>query len=209
MEEQLKNFKDYLDANGYRSKYLVDNYQNEKIGSDRWHRRINVKNGEKTVQAFVIMDESERENCPKYPFYNSYRQLAAKNHDVLPACFIASYKDGNWRIYNASAPDVPVDNQQEIINYKKACKRFARRWRCVPEVRMVIWSRIVCWSVAAFLSLWLLLTSFLDISILACMKGQTLNVMILIIVMLLLPIILPCVNSISLSGNGVGVSKED
>lgn len=202
MENYLQKFEEYLDNNGYRGKYLVDNYQNPHNSADKWYRRVSVKDGDKVIQAFVLMKPSDRIRYKKYPFYRSYAHIASKYYNVLPECYIVSFEKGAWNIYNTSLPDVPKDTQS-IINYNNTQRKFKKRLLRVPELKILYWSRVVCWSIAAMLIVLCSVLVLCNTLFKSILYDHILAVIGVIIVMILFPVILPLVNSITISGSGI------
>lgn len=203
MNNYLESFIAFLDAKNYKGKYFLNKYHSPKDHSDPYHYRIDVRDGEKTIQSFLIMTPSELLRTEKYPFYRAFKQNATKKDQVLPACFLVSKENnGEWFAFNCNCPEQRMSSD-DVFDYDKALERFKKRWDSVSSVEMLRIVRIICWTASAIFLILTILDYVLNLGLLNCTMP-----LILILVLILIPIFLPHITSATLSKNGIDVSLE-
>ena len=205
MEPEFKCFIETLNNSDYKENFVINKYRNPKDEKDAWHYRFDIKDGEKIIQSFLLMSPIELKDVEKskYPFYRVFKQNATKDSLVLPACFIVSKKDnGDWGVYNCNCPEQEL-NFAVIFDYKKAVERFNKRWNSISSVEMLRKIRVLCWAATCII---------IALAILDLMFNLGLNnyipVMVFILILVLFPIMLPYLTSVTLSKNGLGFSID-
>lgn len=204
MNNYLENFTAFLDASNYKGRYFINKYRNPKDKSDPYHYRIDVRDREKTVQSFLIMTHSELQRTEKYPFYRAFKQKATRKDEVRPACFLVSKEDdGEWCAYNCNCPEQKLSSVN-VFDYDKAVERFNQRWNSVSSVEMLRKVKIVCCVAAGIILL---------LGLMGCILGFNLSsyipILSVILILVLLPILLPHLTSVTLSKNGIGIDLDD
>lgn len=201
--QYIEVFKTFLEERGYRNHYQVKYNDNGVCRLSYWY--VDVMNTENDIiQVFVLMNESLRTRCNKYPIWESYEYISSKiGFRVYPAVFIATLEDnGKWSAYSASNTSVAKDSDS-IINYEKACERFDRRVEVIERYdKMVKTIKWISWSFAILLIIYLIahiITSTLRGFPLP-LTSQMVLLSGLIIILILLPIVFPYIKSVSLNG---------
>lgn len=203
MNNYLESFIAFLDAKNYAGKYFINKYHYSKDKSDSYHYRIDVRDGEKTIQSFLILTSAELKRTEKYPFYRAFKQNATKKDQVLPACFLVSKEDdGEWYAYNCNCPEQRMSSD-DIFDYDKALKRFKKRWNSVSSVEMLRKVRVICWTSSAMFLALTVLDYILNLGLL----NYTIP-LVIILALVLIPIFLPHITSATLNKNGIDVSLE-
>lgn len=204
MNNYLENFIAFLDSSNYGGHYFVNKYRNPKDKNDSWHYRIDVRDGRKTIQSFLIMSPSELEERDKYPFYRAFKQDATKKDQVLPACFLVSKEDdGEWCAFNCNCPEQKLTSIN-IFDYEKAVDSFNKRWNSVSSVEMLRKVRILCWIAAGIILLLVALDIIWGIHLSTYIPALSIA-----LILVVFPILLPHLTSVTLSKNGIGISIED
>lgn len=204
MDNYLKSYIAFLDAKNYKGKYFINKYHCPKGKYGSYHYRIDVRDGEKTIQSFLIMTPSELLRTEKYPFYRAFKQNATKKDQVLPACFLVSKEsNGEWSAFNCNCPEQKMSSD-DVFDYDKALERFKRRWDSVSSVEMLRIVRVICWTSSAIFLILTILDYVLNLGLL----DYTMP-LILILVLILIPIFLPHITSATLSKNGIGINLDD
>lgn len=204
MDKYLESFTTLLDVSNYKGRYFINKYRNPKDKSDPYHYRIDVRDREKTIQSFLIMTPSDLQRTEKYPFYRAFKQNATKKDEVRPACFLVSKEeDGEWCAYNCNCPEQKLSSDN-IFDYDKAAKRFNQRWNSVSSVEMLRKVKIVCWVAAGIILL---------LGIMDCILGFNLPnyipILSVVLILVLLPLLLPHLTSVTLSKNGIGIDLDE
>ena len=204
MDNYLESFIAFLDASNYKGKYFINKYRNPKDKSDSYHYRIDVRDKEKTIQSFLIMTPSELQNTEKYPFYRAFKQNATKKDEVKPACFLVSKEeDGEWCAYNCNCPEQKLSSVN-VFDYDKAVERFNQRWNSVSSVEMLRKVKIVCWVAAGIILLLGVIDCFLGFNF-----PNYIPILAIMLILVLLPLLLPHLASVTLSKNGIGIDLDD
>ena len=210
--------KEFLVEKGYNQKSIVINKY--KYGKGEFSR-VEVIEQDYVIQAFLIMTVDEREqylsqhindNTVRYPFYRSYSQQNPFGNDVNPACAIAVYEYGQgkeeiWHFYSAS--DILREyNVTSFINYNLAKKRFDLRFgkKTINRIKSVLY-------ISGLIQLLLFTINLLSSNGYCCkaiipFDSTTVLMINFVTFILLLPTILPYVDSISLPGISVGLKKQ-
>lgn len=204
MDKYLESFTTFLDVSNYKGRYFINKYHNSKDRSDPYHYRIDVRDREKTIQSFLIMTPSELQRTEKYPFYRAFKQNATRKDEVRPACFLVSKEeDGEWCAYNCNCPEQKLSSVN-VFDYDKAVERFNQRCNSVSSVEMLRKVKIVCWVAAGIILLLGVIDCFLGFNF-----PNYIPILAIMLILVLLPLLLPHLASVTLSKNGIGIDLDD
>ena len=203
MNDISKSFSDYLIG--------VDE---EYKGHIRCNKVLNVDNKDfnivevysdgLVIQAFALMRESTRQIIrDKLPIWQSYVQMAGKNVSVGPSCSIAC-RDGEnlWTLYNASNKE--QQRNDGYIKYKAARKRFFKRWNSAPIQAKAKLVKRTCWIafsvICAYMALYIIQPLRSSAWTALPLDSSLIMLMGLAITLVLIAILFPAIDSITLPG---------
>ena len=201
-----ESFREYLEERGYGNHILISNYRYTNCDYPDWHKKIDVKDGSKVIQAFILMSAEERMKLKKYSFHRAYKQMADEKTNIFPACYVASLgEDEKWHFFNCNCLDYELDPDRyaDLVDYDKAKNRFWKRWNAVSSVRRAKCLRYVSLTLAACGLTVLLFNGLLNLSDAILIATAAVTVMLIIVA-----ILAPGIRSISVGGNGVCVTED-
>lgn len=172
--------------------------------------RVEVAMDGYVVQAFVLMREELCRKLDKFPFYRTYYQRNDFGYTTPPECYVVVNKGGadKWAIH--SSADLRHERTAlSLLNYDEAVKRFQKRIRfignehlakIIKRISVAFLIVVALYFVAHILSRNGLLFGIdipLDITII--------SVFVVMMVLLLLPPLVPYIQSITLGVKGIGL----
>lgn len=204
-------FKQYLVSNGYPSEGNgVLRVKTVWTRGDPY-QAVAVYMGDSVVQLFLLMSEESRKRHRHYPAYKSFRQNPSKLENVYPATYVATPypENDSFKFFNASNAKIEVC-QERILNYKTACENFNKRINARPMVKLLKRAKCISWALAGLLSMALVLYSIVTVNNGTFEFGTGIvGICGIIVFLVILPIILPKVNNVSLGLFSAGINDID
>ena len=149
----------------------------------------------------------------KFPFYRTYSQRSQYGYLVPPACNVAVYgSDDMWHIHNAANLRVELKSPG-FLNYDKAADRFEKRYKylgnkclykAVQWISIVLLFVILLYFVAHILS-----TNGQLGEVIIPLDAAVISLFVIIVCLLLLPVLLPYIRSLSVGVVGFDFKEED
>ena len=206
MNNYVKDFCTFLTEKGYKEECLeeipVQSRQLDFAGV-----AVKDKSGKdgKVVQAFALMSNKARTLHHVYPFYRTHK-WGKNNGDTFPSCSIACQDEkGEWKIYDAR--ESARERTPEYLDFDGAVARFNKRIGAEPARELNKMVKTVCWSLATLFAIYLILRIVFP-SIALPLDSDIILLFILISALILLPLLLPLVKSLSFYGIDVIIGKE-
>lgn len=205
MKQNVKDLSNYLqDIKGYPQDALVinDYYYNSKH-----YPRIEVWHKGYIIQAFVILEESEKNSSEKFPFYRKYDQITPSGEPINPYCLVAYQQQDTW----VFAPANDLDDKREV-DYKRAVQAFNKRLKNLKGIRLSrtvkLISMLTVISVLAYLVLHILsLNKIIGAQI--PLSSELVTVAILVAILVILPVLTPYINSLTIANYQIKFNDKE
>lgn len=202
--EKLELFKKYLEKRGYAGHLVGANDTVTFWGRKYFKIDVNSPNKEVVIQTFVLMSEKSRNSRKRYPLWERYHQCPqGTDVEVNPAVFIATYNEkGYWEICSASRTD-ELKDEKYIVDYEAANRRFEERiGEAVKITRTFRRIKLISWGIGFLLSAMTIahIVQCIIIEGAIQLSNSIVAMAGLIAVLIIFPLVLPYVKSISVNG---------